>query len=69
MKDSGITLGQILDLIDNNRESEEMVDIMNHDAQVQCRAMVCSVVWQGIEDKTVNSMMARDDRFQIWLND
>ena len=67
MKD--ITLGQILDLIDNTRESEEMVEIMDHDGQVQCRAMVCSVVWQGIEYKTVNSMGVSGDCLRIWLND
>ena len=67
MKD--VTLGQILDLIDNNRESEEMVEIMDHNGQVQCRAMVCSVIWQGIENKTVNSMGADGNCLQIWLND
>ena len=40
MKDSGITLGQILDLIDSNRESDEMVEIMDHNGEVQCQAMV-----------------------------
>lgn len=69
MKDSGITLGQILDLIDNSRESEEKVEIMDNNGNVQCRAMVCSVVWQGIEDKTVNSMQADGNSLQIWLND
>lgn len=69
MKDSGITLGQILDLIDNNRESEEMVEIMDHNGEVQCQAMVCSIIWQGIEDKTVNSMQASGNCLQIWLND
>lgn len=69
MKDSGIILGQILDLLDNNRESEEMIDIMDHNGKIQCRAMVCSVVWQGIEDKTVNSMQADGNHLQIWLND
>ena len=44
------TLGEVLDLLDANRESEEMVEIMDHNGQVQCRAMVCSVVWNGIED-------------------
>lgn len=67
MKD--VTLGQILDLIDNNRESEEMVEIMNHNGEVQCKAMVCSITWQGIEDKTVNSMQALGNCLQIWLND
>ena len=63
------TLGEVLDLLDANRESEEMVEIMDHNGQVQCRAMVCSVVWNGIEERTVNSMQAVDDRLQIWLND
>ena len=67
MKD--VTLGQILDLLDNNRESEEKVEIMDNNGNVQCRAMVCSVVWQGIEDKTVNSMQAAGNCLQIWLND
>ena len=69
MKDRGITLGQILDLLDNNRESEEIVEIIDHNGEVQCRAMVCSVVWQGIEDKTVNSMQADGNCLQIWLDD
>lgn len=69
MNDNGVTLGQILDLLDNNRESEEMVEIMDHNGQVQCKAMVCSMVWQGIEDKTVNSMQANGNYLQIWLND
>lgn len=69
MKDSGITLGQILDLIDNSRESEEIVEIGDHNGGVQCKAMVCSVVWSGIEDRTVNSMQACGDNFRIWLND
>ena len=69
MKDSEVTLGQILDLLDKNRDSEEMVEIMNCTGQVQCRAMVCSVTWQGIEDKTVNSMQANRNYLQIWLND
>lgn len=67
MKD--VTLGQILDLIDNTRESDEMVEIMDHNGQAQCKAMVCSIVWQGIEYKTVNSMQACGDNFRIWLND
>lgn len=66
---SDITLGQLLDLIDNNRESEEMVEIMNHNGEVQCRAMVCSVIWDGIEDRTVNSIQADGNCLQVWLND
>lgn len=70
MRDSGITLGQIIDLLDKNRENEDIVEIMDLDRNcVQCRAMTCSAVWKGIEDKTVNSMQAEGNCLQIWLND
>lgn len=64
-----VTLGQLLDLIDNNRESEEIVALMDHNGQVQCRAMVCSVIWNGIEDRTVNSIQSYGDCLQVWLDD
>ena len=61
------TLGEILDLLDANRESEEMVEIMDHNGQVQCRAMVCSVVWNGIEDRIVENIAANNDCLRVWL--
>lgn len=64
-----VTLGQLLDLIDNNRESDEIVALMDNNGQVQCRAMVCSVIWNGIEDKTVNSIQSYSDCLQVWLDD
>lgn len=64
-----VTLGQLLDLIDNNRESEEIVALMDKNGQVQCRAMVCSVIWNGIEDRTVNSIQSYSDCLQVWLDD
>ena len=67
MKD-GVTFGQILDLIDSNRDSEEEIDLMDCNGKVQMRGMVCSEVWESIEDRTVNSMQAVDDRLQIWLD-
>lgn len=65
---SKITIGELLDLIDNNRESEEFVHIMDNNGNVQCRAMVCSEIWDGIEDRTVNSIQAEDDVLKIWLD-
>ena len=64
-----VTVGQLLDLIDNNRESEEIVHIMNDNGGVQCKAMVCSEIWDGLEDRTVNSIQAEGDVLKIWLDD
>lgn len=32
-----VTVGQLLDLMDNSRESEEVVNIMDHNGNVQCK--------------------------------
>lgn len=64
-----VTLRQILDLIDNSRESEEIIALMDNNGQIQCKAMVCSVIWNGIEDKTVNSIQADGDYLRVWLDD
>lgn len=64
-----VTVGQLLDLIDNERESEELVYIMDCDGKVQCKAMVCSEIWDGIEGGTVNGIQAEGDAIQIWLDD
>lgn len=64
-----VTVGQLLDLIDKNRESEEVVNIMDHNGNVQCKAMVCSEIWDGLEDRTVNSIQVEGDALVIWLDD
>ena len=64
-----VTVGQLLDLIDNNRESEELVAIMDNNGGIQCKAMVCSVIWSGIEDRTVNSIQADGELLKVWLDD
>lgn len=64
-----VTVGQLLDLMDNNRESEEVVNIMDNNGNVQCKAMVCSEIWDGLEDRTVNSIQAEGDALAIWLDD
>lgn len=63
-----VTVGQLLDLLDNSRESEEFVHIMC-DGKAQCKAMVCSEIWDGLEDRTVNCIQAEDDVLKIWLDD
>ena len=64
-----VTVGQLLDLMDKNRESEEVVNIMDNNGNVQCKAMVCSEIWDGLEDRTVNSIQVEGDALVIWLDD
>jgi hypothetical protein len=64
-----VTVGQLLDLIDNSRESEEIINIMDHNGNVQCKAMVCSEIWDGLEGRTVNSIQVEGDALVIWLDD
>ena len=62
-------LSELLDVIDNSRESGEKVAIMNRDGECEAMAMICSSIWAGIENRTVNSIQARDSTIEIWLND
>jgi hypothetical protein len=64
-----VTVRQLLDLIDNNRESEEIVHIMDDNGKIQCKAMVSSEIWDALEDRTVNSIQAEGDVLKIWLDD
>ena len=64
-----VTVGDILNLIDNNRDSEEYVGIMNNNGVIECRAMICSDIWDSIENRLVNSMGAENSEIVIWLED
>lgn len=65
---SEVTLGQILDLIDKDRTSEELVKLMNgNDGEAEAYAKVCSCIWKGIEHRKVNSLQANADHIEIWL--
>ncbi len=64
-----VTLRQLLDLIDNCRESEEIICLMNNDGKIEAKAMVCSEIWKSLEDRTVNSIQAENDMLKVWLND
>ena len=61
-------LKDLLDAIDVNRESEEIVNLMD-DSNIDVRARVCSFIWDSIEEREVNSIQARDNEFNVWLND
>lgn len=64
-----ITVGNILDLIDSNRDSEEYVRVMDNNGQVESRAMIKSDMWESIEHRLINSMGAEDDEIVLWLED
>lgn len=61
-----ITLGDLIDLIDKDRESEEEVAIMDFDGEVM-RAKVRWNGWKGIEDREVNSIEASRNTLLVWL--
>lgn len=62
-----ITVGQILDLIDCNRESEDFVDIMNGNSVTEVHAMVCSDIWKSVENRVVDCIGAEKGTIVIWL--
>ena len=66
---SKIKLGQILDLIDETRNSAEIVRIMNCNGQIRAEIRVNADIWEGIEDRTVNSMTCGDGGLELWLDD
>lgn len=65
----GVTVGEILDLIDCNRDSEEYVRIKDCNGQIESRVMIKSDMWDSIEDRFVNSMGAEEDEVTLWLED
>ena len=66
---SKIKLGQILDLIDEIRDSVETVSIMDCNGYVQAEIRVNADIWEGIEDRTVNGMAGGDGALEVWLDD
>lgn len=64
-----VTLGQFLDLIDVNRESEEHINIMlGSNGEVLVRGMVCYDAWE--EDREINSISINEDcEYMVWLED
>ena len=63
-----MTVKDLLDAIDRERESEEMILLMN-DGKVEMSAMVCAEIWDYIEDREINSIQAEGDNIKVWLED
>ena len=64
------TFGEILDLLDVNRESEEIVCIMDKNGKTEMRGMACSDLWKPHEQRIVKSIQADDYcELNVWLDD
>lgn len=68
--DSKVTLGQLLDLIDKPRESEnDTIKIMQEGACV-CSGKTCWDGWKYFEDRIITLLIAVDtDTFAVWFED
>lgn len=64
-----VKVKDFIDLLDPDRESEKYVEILDGNGNVAVRAMVCSEVWDILAERTVNSMQAKENTIQIWLDD
>lgn len=62
------TVGQIIDLIDYNREGNKSVLVSERDEQWS-RLYTDSVMLDMISDFQIDSMDAEEDTVRIWLHD
>ena len=63
-----VKFGELLDLIDVNRESEEIIRIMGLDGEPELQGKICSNLWKPFENMAVNSIQAAGvDLMNIWL--
>ena len=62
------TLGELLDLIDRNRERDEIVAIMEG-PKMMMRGYTKSALWKPHEERIVSDIRARDNVLQVWLKE
>ena len=60
------TLGELLNLIDMDRDSDEIVEIMDG-PKATMRGLTRSALWEPHEERIVNNIRARDDVLRVWL--
>ena len=60
------TLGELLDLIDPERDGDEIVEIMDG-SKAMMRGITRSALWEPHEERIVSDIRARDDVLQVWL--
>ena len=68
-KRGSVTFGQIIDLIDSNRDSQIEVLICDNDENRWNRVFTDSTMLNGIDDRLVNSIGVEDGMICIWLDD
>lgn len=60
------TLGELLDLIDQDRDCDEIVEIMDG-PKATMRGLTRSALWAPHEERIVSDIRARNDVLQVWL--
>ena len=65
-----VTFGQLLDLIDKQRNDDECIIKLMKEGACLCSGVACWEGWKFLENRTVESIMAEDtDCFLIWLEE
>ena len=62
------TLGELLNLIDRDRDCNEIVEIMDG-SKATMRGITRSALWGPHEERIVSDILARDDVLQVWLKE
>ena len=63
-----ITLGDVLDLLDEDRESDEEIIVHDKDDN-EVSGPMCSELWKPHEDRRVDAIGAKINSLEIWLED
>ena len=64
-----ITFGELLDLIDSEREGDDAIELMGHNGEVDIAGRISSAYFVAFEDRVVNSFGAHNNAVQVWLED
>lgn len=64
-----ITLGDVLDLIDSDRESDDIVTLMDCNGEASLTGLTKSKYWEPYEEKQVDGITAKEDVLQVWLKE
>lgn len=68
-KERRITFGELLDLIDSEREGDDAIELMGHNGEVDIAGRVSSAYFAVLEDHVVNGFGAHNNAVQVWLED
>ena len=64
-----VTFGELLDLIDSEREGDDEIELMGHNGEVDIAGRVSSAYFAVLEDHVVNGFGAHNNAVQVWLED